>query len=125
MALGITGSAIGNEGAFLRGRPLGAYGGHMTDEEVAEGLQAVLGEIRAVDITLAVRAVNSWADGDLVLTHTLVLDMSWGYWLSDAAPPAELHPLQDELAARRRAARGAIGRPIDFYPPSRYGHLRG
>lgn len=97
----------------------------MTDEEVTEALEALLGAIRAHDRDKAQRAVNAWAGADLVLTHTLVSDIAWGYWLSDESPPAEVYPLQEELAARRRAARGAIGRPHDFEPPHRYGHLRG
>jgi hypothetical protein len=97
----------------------------MTDEDVTEALEGLLGDIRAHDRDKAQRAVNSWFRGDLVLTHTLVLDISWGYYLSDESPPAGVYPLQEELAARRRAARGAIGRPHDFYPPNRYGHLQG
>lgn len=97
----------------------------MTDEDVETGLQAVLTAIRPHDRDKAVRAVNSWEAGDLVQTHTLVSGIAWGYWLSNETPPAELHPLQDELAARRRAARGAVGRPHDYDAPSRYGHLRG
>jgi hypothetical protein len=97
----------------------------MTDPEVVTALNSVVDEIRPHDWDKAARALNAWADGDLVLTHTLVSDIAWGYWLSDEAPPAPVYPLQDELAARRRAARGAIGRPHDFHPPHRYGHLRG
>lgn len=97
----------------------------MTDEGVTEALEALSGAIRAHDRSLAQRAVNSWFEGDLVLTHTLVSDIAWGYWLSDESPPADVYPLQEELAARRRTARGAVGRPHDFSPPSRYGHLRG
>lgn len=88
-------------------------------------LDSVLTEIRSVDRDMAVRARNAWLDGDLVLTHTIVSGIAWGYWLSDEQPPAQLYPLQDDLAARRRAARGAIGRPHDFSPPHRYGHLAG
>lgn len=97
----------------------------MTDTEVAEALYSVVANIRPHDRSAAARASNAWAGGDLVLTHTLVSDIAWGYWLSDEEPPADVYPLQDELAARRRAARGAIGRPHDFEPPHRYGHLRG
>ncbi|HET7110236.1 MAG TPA: hypothetical protein VFI41_05155 [Gemmatimonadales bacterium] len=97
----------------------------MTDPEVTAALDTVLAEIRPHDRDKAVRATVAWAAYDLVLTHTLVSDMAWGYWLSDENPPPELHPLQDELAARRRAARGAVGRPHDFDAPSRYGHLQG
>jgi len=97
----------------------------MTDDEVTEDLEGLLEAIRPHDHDVAQRAVNSWSEGDLVLTHTLVCDIAWGYWLSDEPPPAEVYPLQEELAARRRAARGAIGRPHDFTPPNRYGHLQG
>jgi hypothetical protein len=97
----------------------------MTDGEVVAALNSVLAGIRAHDWDKAARAVNAWADGDLVLTHVLISDIAWGYWLSDETPPADVYPLQDELAARRRAARGAVGRPHDLMPPSRYGHLLG
>lgn len=97
----------------------------MTDDEVSQALDAIAAAVRPPDASLATRSINAWQAGDVDLTHVLVLDISWGYWLSDESPPAQLHPVQDELAARRRAARGAIGRPADFRAPSRYGHLRG
>jgi hypothetical protein len=97
----------------------------MTDGEVAAALADIQNEIRVHDLDKAIRAGNAWMAGDIVLTHTLVSDIAWGYWLSDETPPADVYPLQDELAARRRAARGAVGRPHDLMPPSRYGHLLG
>lgn len=97
----------------------------MTDEEVASALAAVANAIRVPDLDLATRAVLAWRVGDLDTAHVLVCDMAWGYWASDESPPSQLHELQDELAARRRAARGAIGRPHDYWPPARYGHLQG
>lgn len=112
-------------GSFPRGVPLFAYRGLMTDDEVTRALDAVAATVRPPDLNLATRSLNAWLAGDLVLAHSLVLDISWGYYASDETPPTELHPVQDELAARRRAARGAIGRPHDYWPPSRYGHLRG
>ena len=93
--------------------------------DTTEMLLALREVVQPHDRPEAVRAVNAWAAGDLVQTHTLVIGISWGYWLSDETPPDMLHPLLDDLAARRRAARGAIGRPHDFVPPSRYGHLQG
>lgn len=96
----------------------------MTDGEITAALEAVLAAMRPVDVDKAARALKAWLAGDLVLTHTLVSEIVWGYWLSNDTAPDGTCALQLELAGRRRAL-GLAGHPHDFDPPSRYGHLQG
>ena len=97
----------------------------MTDAEVTAALQALAPAVREDDRQAALWAAEAWSRRDLVTAHNHVCDLAWTYWRGELEPPAQLHQLQDELAARRRAVRGAIGTPPDLYPPRRQGHLRG
>lgn len=97
----------------------------MTDDEVAAALEEMVPLIREADRSAARLAAQAWAQRDLTTAHSLICDLAWTYWRSELVPPAQLHPLQEDLAARRRIARGAVGTPPDLYPPRRQGRLRG
>lgn len=97
----------------------------MTTPEVVAALLALAGEVRTVDRDVIVRGLDRFVNDDIENAHMLVMDVAWGYWFSNETPPDHLAPVKDELAARHRALRGAVGRPVDFTPPNRYGHLRG
>lgn len=97
----------------------------MSTEDLLAGLATILLVVRPDDRSLVVRALARAEEADYPAAHVLLVDVSVGYWLSNLEPPADLYGVVDELAARHRALRGAIGRPHDFSAPSRYGHLRG